>query len=344
MRSPRTTATVALPPALAWLDETPFYQAGLQGYSDAAMRIVARRLGAPYCVTEALDDRTLLRGGRGRDAARLTAEDHPIAGQILGASSSTMADAARTLVDLGYDVVDVNIACPVKRVRGDPKGGHLLAEPERAIEILRAVRDAVALRVPSTLKLRRAADDSPESEGRFRRILEAAIELGYASATIHGRTVAQKYVGPSDSTAIARVVRDYAPFPILGSGDVTDPQAILRMLETTGVRGVSVARGAIANPWIFRETLAFIRGETTPPPSLSEQRRVLDEHARLSLELHGLEHTGRRLRKLAILLARRHHPRGEEAAIAIASVGGFGEDWWRKVDELWPPVAMPLSS
>jgi hypothetical protein len=174
---------------------------------------VARRHGAPFAVTEAMLDQTLLRGGKGLQAAELDEEDHPVAGQLMGSHPADIAAGARLLLGLGYDVIDVNLACPVKKIRRNARGGHLLAEPDEAIAILDAVRQAVGDARPCTVKLRRGTDESAAAEGNFHRILAAAIELGYAGAVIHGRTVEQKYIGPSrwpscaawwSSTATAR--------------------------------------------------------------------------------------------------------------------------------------------
>ena len=120
----------------------PFFQAGLAGYSDAAMRLVARRHGCPYCVTEAMLDQFLINGGRGLRAAELDDNDHPIAGQLMGSHPRQIAQGARILVALGYDVIDVNLACPVKKIKKKCRGGHLLSAPEEAIAILDAVRAA----------------------------------------------------------------------------------------------------------------------------------------------------------------------------------------------------------
>ncbi len=187
----------------------PFFQAGLAGYSDAAMRLVARRHGAPYAVTEAMLDLFLLNGGKGLTAAELDSRDHPIAGQLMGSHPADMAKAATVLVKLGYDVIDVNLACPVKKIKKRSRGGHLLSVPDEAIAMLDAVRQAVPGEVPVTVKLRRGSDDSVEAEANFHRIFTAAVELGYAGACVHGRTVEQKYVGPSHWPFLTRLVAEY---------------------------------------------------------------------------------------------------------------------------------------
>src|SRR5580700_1652178 len=136
----------------------PFCQAGLAGYSDRAMRLVARRRGCPYAVTEALLDVILLNGGEGlRRSIDINDEDHPIAGQLMGSEPATMAAAAKIIQDAGYDVIDLNFACPVKKVKNKARGGHMLADEPRAISILRAVRDAIP-NATLTVKMRRGFD------------------------------------------------------------------------------------------------------------------------------------------------------------------------------------------
>src|SRR5689334_25393988 len=122
----------------------PFCQAGLAGYSDRAMRLVARRRGCPYAVTEALLDVILLSGGQGlRKSIDINDEDHPVAGQIMGSEPDTMAKAARLLHQARYDVIDLNFACPVKKIKNKARGGHMLKDVPRAVSILRAVRDVI---------------------------------------------------------------------------------------------------------------------------------------------------------------------------------------------------------
>ncbi len=312
---------------LAWTGETPFYQAGLQGYSDAAMRIIARRFGSPYCVTEAIVDQVLLTRGRSEENARLDPEDHPIAGQLMGSQPETMAEAARRLVELGYDVVDVNLACPVKKMGRRCRGGLLLSQPDEAREVLAAVRGAVAGAVPTTVKLRRGFDDGSESKASFLRIFDAVVELGYASATVHARTVRQKYAGGAEWSSLRDLVERYASFPICGSGDIFSAQAIFDMIAATGVRAVSVARGAIGNPWIFREARALLRGEEVAPPNVTEQGAVLAEQYRLAERFHDRKAACRLMRKIGIKFAEVHRPNDLEVKRAFIAVRTT-EDWW----------------
>src|SRR2546423_3366167 len=139
----------------------PFCQAGLAGYSDRAMRLVARRRGCPYAVTEAMLDVILLNGGEGlRRSLDIDDEDHPVAGQLMGSEPESVAKAATILHRAGYDVIDLNFACPVKKVKNKARGGHMLLDVQRALAVLRVTREAVPPEVPMTLSLRRGVGDS----------------------------------------------------------------------------------------------------------------------------------------------------------------------------------------
>lgn len=123
-------------------------------------------------------------------------DDHPIAGQIMGTHPAEMAEGALILCGMGYEVIDVNLACPVKKIRKSNRGGHFLAFPEEAEAVLKAVRDAVPASIPCTVKLRRAYDDTPEMARSFERVFDAAHHHGYAWSTVHCRTVQQPLPGP----------------------------------------------------------------------------------------------------------------------------------------------------
>lgn len=330
--------------------DAPFFQAGLAGYSDAAMRLIARRHGAPYCITEALLDRILLAGGKGLAKADLevmadnvpaSAEDHPLAGQIIGTEPQEMAAAGRLLAGMGYDVIDVNLACPVRKIARKCRGGHFLAHPEDAIDVLKAVRDAVPHRIPTTVKLRRGSDDSSEAADNFERIFIALYGLGYRWATVHGRTVEQKYNGPSRWEFLRDLTRRHPEKIIFGSGDIWSAGDIFRMIEETGVQAVSVARGCIGNPWIFRQAREIMssvehglpaRASGPTPPTLDEQREVLLEHFSLSVGLHGENVAGKLMRKFGIRLAA-HHPQSEQVKNEFIKVHTTAD--WRAVIERW---------
>ncbi len=252
--------------------DAPFFLAGLAGYSAAPMRHCARQAGAPYCVTEAMRADALVRGGKalkkaspdrrlhghggrfqGGQVRAADQQDHPLAAQIIGGEPDEMARAAALLAQMPFEVLDVNLACPQKKRGGSRscQGGALLMDPDRALEILRSVRQAVAPEIPTTVKLRRGYDDSREAQRHFERVFDGAYELGYSWATVHCRTVEQRYDGPGHWPFLANLVKRRPDRVIFGSGDVWTAPDIFRMLESTGVHAVAVARGAIASPWIF---------------------------------------------------------------------------------------------
>ena len=332
--------------------DAPFFQAGLAGYSDGAMRLVARRHGAPFCVTEALLDRTLINGGKGRrkedpdllatecgmgeieDNIAAGLDDHPIAGQVMGTTPDEMARAAGILVGMNYDVIDVNLACPVKKIKKANRGGHFLAYPDDAIGILKAVRSVVPREIPCTVKLRRAYDDTPEMAAKFEEIFAATYELGYAWAVVHCRTVQQKYLGPGKWEFLRDLCARYPDRVIFGSGDIWTVEDIFRMHAYTGVHGVSVARGCIGNPWIFSQARAMMRGEAARAPVLAEQRNALEWHFDLAMQLHGEAAGGRRMRKFGIKFAS-HHPRAEEVKREFIDCETV-EQWKRTLDRWYP--------
>jgi tRNA-dihydrouridine synthase B len=316
---------------------SPLVQAALSGYSDRAMRLIARRHGAAYAVGEVLLDRFVAEAKHGRKAAARLAvapNEHPVGGQLMGANPDDFAPAARRLVAEGYDVIDINFGCPVKKVLGRCRGGYLLSQPVTALEIVRKVRAAVPAEVPVTLKMRRGLDDSSASRAAFWTIFDGAFAEGVAAITVHGRSVVQRYDGPSDWEFLAEVKRHAGERTVIGSGDLFSAEACVAMLEQTGVDGVSVARGAIGNPWIFAHALALLAGEPRPqPPGILEQRQVLEEHWALAEELHGEDVASRTMRKFAIKYARSHpnHHAVRDAFVAVRSA----TDWQLMLDRFY---------
>ncbi|MCH7604358.1 MAG: tRNA-dihydrouridine synthase [Planctomycetes bacterium] len=328
--------------------DAPFFQAGLAGYSDAPMRLIARRHGCPFTVTEALLDRILISGGKGRtreDPDLLAEEcgtgdldenqaadhnDHPIAGQIMGTFPDEMAAGTRILLSMNYDVIDVNFACPVKKIKKRNRGGHFLTAPDEAIAVLTAIRDVVPERIPVTVKIRRGWDDSREMATNFERIFNAAYDLGYAWVTVHCRSVEQRYLGPGKWEFLADLVKRHPGKLIFGSGDIWQAGDIFAMLELTGVNAVAVARGCIGNPWIFRQARQMMQGDLPTAPTLAEQRRVLLDHFALAVRLHGEKSASRMMRKFGIKFAA-HHPEGDAVKVEFIKCKSVAE--WKAVIE-----------
>jgi tRNA-dihydrouridine synthase B len=301
----------------------PAVQAALSGYSDWPMRVIAKRLGAPYTLCEVLLDRFVLdqRLQRAnRRQLKVTDEEHSVGGQLMGADPEQFGPAAVRLVEAGFDVVDINFGCPVKKVLGRCRGGYLLSTPKTAIEIVSRVRGALPANIPVTVKMRRGLDDSQQSTENFYTIFDGAFEIGAAAVTVHGRTVVQRYDGPSNWDILAQVKRHAGSRTVLGSGDLFSAESCVEMLRHTGVDGVSIARGAIGNPWIFQQVQDALAGRAVRWPGLFEQRDVLAEHFRLSNETYGEKRSCAMMRKFGIKYAQLHPHSAEvkEAFIRVA--------------------------
>ena len=323
---PLTIGTVAV--------EFPVVQAALSGYSDGPMRIVARRLGASYTLAEVMIDRFVLdlkSRQRTRRHLRVTDEEHPVGGQLMGSNPAEFGPAALRLVEAGFDVIDINFGCPVKSTAGNCRGGFLLSQPEVALEIVRRTRDAVPHHIPVTLKMRRGLDESVESRDRFFQILDGAFAHGIAAITVHGRTVQQKYNGPSNWDFLREVKQHAGSKTILGSGDLFTAQACLDMFQITGVDGVSVARGAIGNPWIFSQVKALAAGLPMPEPDLSEQRRVMELQFELCVQVSDVPQALTTMRMFGMKFAQLH-PQYAEVRNAFAAAQSV-EGWYGVLDQ-----------
>ncbi|MFM8217113.1 MAG: tRNA dihydrouridine synthase, partial [Pirellula sp.] len=239
----------------------PVVQAALSGYSDWAMRLIARRMGASYSLCEVMLDQFLISLKERKKTQHFlynTPEEHPVAGQLMGAEPEQFSLGAQKLVEAGFSVIDINFGCPVRKVLGRCRGGFHLSQPSVALEIVRRTRDIVPPDIPVTIKMRRGIDDTQESRDNFYQILDGAFAYGISGITVHGRTVQQRYIGPSRWSFLKEVKQHVGKDKIiLGSGDLFSAEDCLRMMVETGVDGVTVARGCIGNPWIFGQAQAI---------------------------------------------------------------------------------------
>jgi tRNA-dihydrouridine synthase B len=315
----------------------PVVQAALSGYSDWPMRLIARRHGASYSLCEVMLDQFLVElKDRKRTQHFLynTPEEQPVAGQLMGAEPEQFALGAKKLVEAGFAVIDINFGCPVKKVLGRCRGGFHLSQPSVALDIVRRTRDIVPDNIPVTIKMRRGIDDTQESRDRFFTILDGAFSMGIDAITVHGRTVEQRYVGPSRWSFLKEVKEHVGPNRIiLGSGDLFTADACLKMMQETGIDGVTVARGCIGNPWIFEQCQAIFHGKPLPPPpSLHRQRDVILEHFRLAEQLYGRERAGVPMRKFGIKYSALH-PQGLQVREGFARVKNLEQ--WQAVLDQW---------
>ena len=299
--------------------DMPFFQAALSGYSDHAMRRLARQFGAPLTFAGVM----LARSAAHPKVMRLPAfrpgnDEYPLGAQILGTEPDVMAAAAKSLQAAGYDLIDLNIACPAPKVLRRGRGGALLRDPDRVIEIFRRVREAVDC--PILMKLRAGYNKSQEDMASFWEIVSRAAAEGVDGLVIHGRSVSERFRGEADWAILAEAKRRFPQTTIVGSGDMFEPDDIVECVRTSGVDGALIARGAVGNPWIFRDLRALFAGEPRPsPPGLDEQRQVILEHLEWICELLPARRAVGYFRKFIVGYCKRHPQRRDAQAEILAA-------------------------
>ena len=230
--------------------------APLAGVADSAFRTVCMEYGAGMCVSEMISAKGVHYGSRGSVIlAEHSAVESPFAVQIFGHEPEIMAEAAKLFAtEYGADIIDINMGCPVPKVCGNFEGSYLMTQPELVAKIVRAVADAAG--VPVTVKMRRGFSQGDENAPEIAKICEAN---GCAAVAVHGRFRSEYYSGSCDRGVIARV-KEAVSVPVIASGDVTTREDAERMFAEIGCDGIMIGRGALGNPWVFRE---IITGEKT---------------------------------------------------------------------------------
>jgi len=296
--------------------DVPFFQASLSGYSDYAMRSLARRFGCPFTIADMMLAKSAANPRVLRKAIFRPGDDeHPIGAQIIGRIPDTMANAARDLAAAGYDAIDLNFACPSPKVLRRGRGGAMLNEPDTVIDIIKAVRDAVAC--PVLIKLRIGVNHKPQSRDNFREIVTRSVEHGVDALVIHGRTVSERFRGCADWDIPIEVKRHFPDTTIIGSGDVFDATDAIELLKKTGLDGLLVARGAVGNPWIFRDLRCLWENRPLPSsPDMAQQRLVMLEHFRQMLRIYPEKKAVGNFRKFAVRYVRRH-PKRKQALLSM---------------------------
>jgi tRNA-dihydrouridine synthase B len=253
---------------------SPFILSPMAGLTDSAFRRLVKRLGGcGLVVTEMVSSEGVVRGlGRTFEHAEFAEEERPVAVQLFGGDPGRMARAAQQIEQLGADVVDVNMGCPVPKVAKGMAGCRLMRDPERAAAIVSAMAGAVS--IPVTVKIRSGWNEREVNAPELACRLE---EAGAAAIAVHGRTAAQSYSGQADWDLIARLARAVS-IPVYGNGDCLEPGDVVRRMNESGVAGVLVGRGALRNPWIFAQAAALAAGQPAVEVSLADRGRFLLEY------------------------------------------------------------------
>ena len=257
--------------------------APMAGAGDRAFREICARFGAACTESEMVSAKALrFSDKKSLELMELGDAARPGGIQIFGAEPADMAEAAKRAMEFAPDFIDINMGCPAPKITCSGAGSALMKTPPLCGEIVAAVKDAVP--VPVTVKMRAGWDRATVSAVETAKLCERA---GASAVTVHGRTRSEMYAPPVDFEIIRRV-KQAVEIPVIGNGDVTDGPSAARMMSETGCDAVMVGRGALGNPWIFREINAFLAGTEVPsPPGVQERMDVLLRHVQLMIVYKG---------------------------------------------------------
>lgn len=273
--------------------ENPFLLAPLAGITDAPTRRICREMGAALVYSEMVSGKGLYYGAeRTKELLFLYEEEKPVAFQVFGSEPDIMAFTARTLEPFENAILDINMGCPVPKIVKNGEGSALLKNLDLVYDLIRAMVENTSK--PVTAKIRIGFDESSVNAVETAKAVEAA---GAAAVAVHGRTRQQYYSGKADWSQIAAVKKAIS-IPVIGNGDVVDGKSGLRLMEETGCDFVMVGRGALGNPWIFRELCAAWKGEEVPPaPTIEERKAMMIRHLQDMTALKGEYIAVREMRK-----------------------------------------------
>jgi tRNA-dihydrouridine synthase B len=266
---------------------SPFVVAPMAGMTDTGFRrLVKRHGGCGLVVTEMVSSEGLVRGiDRTLEYAEYTEEERPVSIQIFGGDPARMAAAARVVQDMGADIVDVNMGCPVPKIAKHNAGCSLMREPDQAARVVEAMVEAVT--IPVTVKMRAGWTDKDRNAPVLARKVQDA---GASAITIHGRTAEQSYSGFADWDLVRQVASDLR-IPVFGSGDCVEPEQIVERMKS-GVEGVLVGRGVLRNPWILAQAADLVAGRTPRTVTMQERGQFLLDYIDLLLDQREDEQQG----------------------------------------------------
>lgn len=270
--------------------------APMAGVADRAYRLMCKRYGAAYVVSEMVSAKGICYSDRKTaELCTVTGEERPMAVQLFGNEPDFMAEAVKIVLDYAPDIIDINMGCPVPKVVGTGAGSALMKDVKLAAAVTEAAVKAAG-DTPVTVKIRSGWSADTVNAPEMAMALEAA---GAAAIAVHGRTRDMFYSGESDVNVI-KAVKEAVGVPVIGNGDITDFSSCREMYERTGCDLVMIGRGSYGNPFIFEEIAAKLHGEDYAPPTLEEKMRVMLEHIGLILEL------SEKCEELAMHEARKH--------------------------------------
>ncbi|MCI6887129.1 MAG: tRNA dihydrouridine synthase DusB [Lachnospiraceae bacterium] len=257
--------------------------APMAGVTDQPFRILCREQGCGLLYTEMVSAKAILYKNRNtRELLEVCGEERPIAVQLFGSDPEIVSEIAHQIEDGPYDIIDINMGCPVPKIVNNGEGSALMKNPKLVERILSSMVKKV--KKPVTVKFRKGFNDDCVNAVEIAKIAESC---GAAAVAVHGRTREQFYSGKAD-WEIIRQVKEAVQIPVIGNGDIFTPQDAKRMLEETGCDGLMIARGARGNPWLFHRIHHYLdTGELLPEPDTAEICRMILRHAKLQTEMKG---------------------------------------------------------
>lgn len=263
--------------------------APMAGVTDFPFRLLCKEQGAGLLCMEMVSAKAIYYNNKNTETLmQIEPEERPVSLQLFGSDPVIMSEMAKRIEDRPFDILDINMGCPVPKVVNNGEGSALMKNPGLVRKIVTSVSKAI--KKPLTVKIRKGFDENNINAVEIAKIIE---DSGAAAVAVHGRTRQQYYSGKADWDII-RQVKEAVSIPVIGNGDVDSPQKAKQLLEETGCDGIMVGRAAEGNPWIFREISHYLdTGELLPHPALEEVKEMILRHARLQLEYKG-EYTGMR--------------------------------------------------
>lgn len=267
--------------------------APMAGVTDLPFRLLCKEQGAGLVCTEMVSAKAISFHNKNTiPLLEISEEEHPVSLQLFGADPDIISEMAAYIEKWPFDILDINMGCPVPKVAGNGEGSALMKRPDLVEQIV--TKTVRAIKKPVTVKIRKGFTEDTVNAVEIARIAEAS---GASAVAVHGRTREQYYTGKADWDII-RQVKEAVSIPVIGNGDVDTPEKAKQMLEETGCDGIMVGRGARGNPWIFREIRSYLESGRIPDrPSKKEIRDMMLRHTRMEIEYKG-EYTGiREMRK-----------------------------------------------